>query len=85
GPDTPTVHQQPSPAKEDDHVTLSCSSDSLPPATFAWVFKGAPVGHADPQYIIAPLDEEHLGNYTCTASNAITGVKMSTVHPLNGL
>ncbi|KAG7256629.1 hypothetical protein CRUP_034846, partial [Coryphaenoides rupestris] len=78
GPDTPTVHQQPSPAKEDDHVTLSCSSDSLPPATFAWVFKGAP-------YIIAPLDEKHLGNYTCTASNAITGVKMSTVHPLNGV
>ncbi|KAK0139782.1 Carcinoembryonic antigen-related cell adhesion molecule 1 [Merluccius polli] len=65
-------------------AALSCASVSLPPATFTWEIRGVLVGRAD-QYVTAELEEEHLGNYTCTATNAPTGVVVSTVYTLNAL
>ena len=44
GPDTPTVRQHPDPAVDEERLTLSCASDSLPRATFTWEFQGFPPG-----------------------------------------
>uniref|UniRef100_A0A4W5M0B8 Ig-like domain-containing protein n=1 Tax=Hucho hucho TaxID=62062 RepID=A0A4W5M0B8_9TELE len=49
-------------------VTLSCSADSIPPATFTWMFNRIETGAL------------HIGNYTCTATNNITGLKDSVVY-----
>ena len=84
GPDTPTVQQHPNPAVEEERLTLSCASDSLPPAAFTWEFQRRPLVPG-PQHVIAELDEDHLGNYTCTARNDLTGLVVSTVYTLNGL
>ncbi|CAL8359483.1 unnamed protein product [Arctogadus glacialis] len=84
GPDTPTVQQHPNPAVEEEQLTLSCASDSLPPATFTWEFQRRPLVPG-PQHVIAELDEDHLGNYTCTARNDLTGLVVSTVYTLNAL
>uniref|UniRef100_A0A8C5BTT7 Ig-like domain-containing protein n=1 Tax=Gadus morhua TaxID=8049 RepID=A0A8C5BTT7_GADMO len=82
GPDTPTVQQHPNPAVEEERLTLSCASDSLPPAAFTWEFQRRPLVPG-PQHVIAELDEDHLGNYTCTARNDLTGLVVSTVHTVS--
>uniref|UniRef100_A0A8D3A8M8 Ig-like domain-containing protein n=1 Tax=Scophthalmus maximus TaxID=52904 RepID=A0A8D3A8M8_SCOMX len=61
----------------EESVTLSCSAESLPKATFFWTFRHR--RFPGPSYYIDEMDEEHLGKYTCTARNAITGLEASEV------
>lgn len=82
GPDTPTIDQKPIGAELEESVTLSCSADSLPAATFFWKFKRATM--YGPVHYIDEMEEWHLGKYTCTAQNAVTGLEASVSHKLRG-
>nr|XP_046171792.1 carcinoembryonic antigen-related cell adhesion molecule 20-like [Oncorhynchus gorbuscha] len=65
-------------------VTLSCSADSIPPATFTWMFNVTETGVNNTLYVIERMEVLHIGNYTCTATNNITGLKDSVVYKLRG-
>ncbi|KAK2844798.1 hypothetical protein Q5P01_011457 [Channa striata] len=80
GPDTPVIVQTPTGADLEEGVTLSCSADSLPKATFFWRFQNR-VTHG-PVYYINDVEDENLGVYTCTARNAVTGLEASADHNL---
>lgn len=82
GPDTPIIIQTPVGAELEESVALSCSADSLPKATFFWKFKYMEM--YGPVHYIEEMEMEHLGRYTCTARNAVTGVEASVVHTLTG-
>ncbi|KAM9353506.1 cell adhesion molecule CEACAM5-like [Symphorus nematophorus] len=80
GPDKPVIVQTPIGAELEESVTLSCSADSLPRATFFWTFKHMKM--YGPLHYIHEMEEMHLGRYTCTARNAITGQEASAFHTL---
>ncbi|XP_041757769.1 HEPACAM family member 2-like [Coregonus clupeaformis] len=72
----------PSAASTGRRVTLSCSADSIPPATFTWMFNRTEMGVNNTLYVIERMEALHIGNYTCTATNNITGLKDSVVYKL---
>ncbi|XP_068425845.1 hemicentin-1-like [Clinocottus analis] len=81
GPDKPIIVQTPIGAELEDSVFLSCSADSLPKATFFWRFKHFMMyGSA---HYIHEMEYRHLGRYTCTARNSITGLEASVFHTLS--
>ncbi len=65
---------------EGDSVTLSCSSDSNPPAEIIW-FKGAFVGSGR-IYSISNIRSNHSGEYKCKSRNE-HGEKYSDTVTLN--
>ncbi len=83
GPDEPTILQIPNGAELEESVTLGCSADSLPMATFFWTFKHTTI-YGSVHYI-DEMEEMHLGIYTCTARNAVTGQEASAFHTLSGI
>ncbi|XP_051263032.1 carcinoembryonic antigen-related cell adhesion molecule 20-like [Dicentrarchus labrax] len=83
GPDKPRIVQTPIGAELEESVTLYCSADSLPKATFFWTFKHMKMYGA--MHYIHEMEERHLGRYTCTAQNAITGLEASVFHTLRGI
>ncbi|XP_062256018.1 carcinoembryonic antigen-related cell adhesion molecule 1-like [Platichthys flesus] len=82
GPDRPIIDQTPIGAELEDRVTLRCSADSLPKATYYWRFKHMLM--YGPVHFIHEMEERHLGKYTCTAQNSVTGLETSEVHKLHG-
>ncbi|XP_055084052.1 hemicentin-1-like [Periophthalmus magnuspinnatus] len=78
GPDPPQIIQKPIGAELEDRVTLTCSADSLPPASFVWTFKH--VSLKGDVFYIEEMEEHHLGMYTCTATNSVTGQLASAEH-----
>ncbi|XP_034029537.1 carcinoembryonic antigen-related cell adhesion molecule 2 [Thalassophryne amazonica] len=62
GPDKPIITQEPIGAELEEAVTLSCSANSLPGATFTWTFKNQKI--KGPVYEIYEMEEKHLGQYT---------------------
>ncbi|XP_058867108.1 HEPACAM family member 2-like isoform X1 [Acipenser ruthenus] len=54
-------------------VSLSCVSVSNPPARFSWALNGRPVSSGNATLFIPAASLDQGGQYTCTASNAVTG------------
>uniref|UniRef100_A0A3P8VW15 Carcinoembryonic antigen-related cell adhesion molecule 1-like n=1 Tax=Cynoglossus semilaevis TaxID=244447 RepID=A0A3P8VW15_CYNSE len=83
GPDKPIITQKPKRAELEERVKLFCSAQSLPEATLFWTFKGVTISR--PEINIPELEEEHLGVYTCTVRNSVTGQEASERHRLRGI
>ncbi|XP_058625749.1 B-cell receptor CD22-like [Onychostoma macrolepis] len=66
---------------EGDSVTLSCSSDSNPPAEISW-FKGGTTVGSGKIYSISKISSDHSGEYKCK-SRYEHGEKYSDVVTLN--
>ncbi len=67
---------------EGDSVTLSCSSDSNPPAlNFSW-FKGGTFVGSGRIYSISKIRSDHSGEYKCKSRNE-HGEKYSDAVTLN--
>ncbi|XP_067298568.1 vascular cell adhesion protein 1-like [Pseudorasbora parva] len=68
-PKSVSVSVSPSVIVEGDSVTLSCSSDSNPPAVnFSWFKGGSLLGSGD-TYRITNIESEASGKYKCSARN----------------
>ncbi len=52
---------------EGDSVTLSCSSDSNPPAEISWIKEGKSVGSGR-IYNISKISSDHSGEYKCRST-----------------
>ncbi|KAM9852076.1 cell adhesion molecule CEACAM5-like [Aulostomus maculatus] len=59
GPDKPRIIQMPIGAELEDSVTLMCSADSLPMASFSWKFRNIMI--SGPVHYIHEMSEWHLG------------------------
>uniref|UniRef100_A0A8C1TS93 Ig-like domain-containing protein n=1 Tax=Cyprinus carpio TaxID=7962 RepID=A0A8C1TS93_CYPCA len=68
---------------EGDSVTLSCSSDSNPPAEISWFKEGTFVGSGR-NYSISNISSGHSGEYKCKSRNKL-GKKYSDAVTLNVL
>ncbi len=66
---------------EGDSVTLSCSSDSNPPAEISW-FKGRTFVGSGRIYSISKIRSDHSGEYKCKSINK-HGEKYSDTVTLN--
>ncbi|XP_058601403.1 B-cell receptor CD22-like [Onychostoma macrolepis] len=66
---------------EGDSVTLSCSSDSNPPAEISW-FKGGTIVGSGRIYSISNISSDHSGEYKCKSRNK-HGEKYSDAVTLN--
>ncbi|XP_016319531.1 carcinoembryonic antigen-related cell adhesion molecule 5-like isoform X1 [Sinocyclocheilus anshuiensis] len=53
-------------------ISLSCSADSKPTATFYWMYNGNPLNVYGPSYDLSDTTQNRTGEYTCVAQNAVT-------------
>uniref|UniRef100_A0A5F8H4V1 Ig-like domain-containing protein n=1 Tax=Monodelphis domestica TaxID=13616 RepID=A0A5F8H4V1_MONDO len=72
GPDIATIDRISDQFSTGNNVTLSCVADSNPPAQFTWLQNGQSVSNSASFSIITSLN--HIGNYTCIATNSFTGL-----------
>ncbi|XP_030641472.1 carcinoembryonic antigen-related cell adhesion molecule 6-like [Chanos chanos] len=65
-------------------VTLTCSAESKPPASFIWMLNGRETGETTASYSIEEIDSTHSGNYTCTAWNSVTSLNTTATGASTG-
>ncbi|XP_073782012.1 cell adhesion molecule CEACAM8 [Danio rerio] len=63
-------------------VSLSCSANSEPSASFSWTFNGSDTGVTTDKYTIDKTDFTDSGEYICTAFNRVTQKRESHRHAL---
>ncbi|XP_043116302.1 carcinoembryonic antigen-related cell adhesion molecule 20-like [Puntigrus tetrazona] len=64
------------------HVSLSCSANSEPSASFSWKFNETDTNVTTDTFTINQTDFTHSGDYNCTASNKVTKRSVSQKHAL---
>ncbi|KAL0962384.1 hypothetical protein UPYG_G00339380 [Umbra pygmaea] len=64
----------------DDLIQLMCEANSVPAATYAWMFNGSLVGLPTNNYTINLATLQNTGTYTCLATNSITGRASTSDH-----
>ncbi|XP_041032799.1 carcinoembryonic antigen-related cell adhesion molecule 6-like isoform X3 [Carcharodon carcharias] len=71
GPDTPqlTIEDEKEVYAPESDITLRCSADSVPPATFEWLLNGKPLGKTGKKLTLVSITMSDCGNYTCKAHN----------------
>ena len=62
---------------------IYCSVQSVPPATFTWLFNGQQTGVHEAGYIIRSVSYNNSGDYRCDARNDLTGNVISVDHSLS--
>ncbi|KAM9513208.1 cell adhesion molecule CEACAM6-like isoform 2-T2 [Salvelinus alpinus] len=63
--------------------TLTCSADSIPTSSYTWVLNGTEIPGHSPEFTKEKSEYSDSGDYTCTATNDVTGNKTSVVHKLS--
>ncbi len=63
-------------------VSLSCSANSEPSASFSWKFNGTDTDVTTDTFTIDQTDFTHSGDYECTAMNNVTKRNASQEHVL---
>ncbi|XP_056097841.1 carcinoembryonic antigen-related cell adhesion molecule 20-like isoform X2 [Rhinichthys klamathensis goyatoka] len=63
-------------------VSLSCSANSVPSASFSWRFNGTDTSVTTDTFTIEKTDHTHSGDYECTAWNNVTKRSASQRHAL---
>uniref|UniRef100_A0A8C9TIM7 Ig-like domain-containing protein n=1 Tax=Scleropages formosus TaxID=113540 RepID=A0A8C9TIM7_SCLFO len=81
GPESVTVQGEKT-VKMNTKVVLECSASSVPPAGFMWTFNETLTNVKTDTFIIEKANYNDSGDYTCVASNAVTGLKSTSVHTL---
>ncbi|XP_061093182.1 carcinoembryonic antigen-related cell adhesion molecule 6-like isoform X2 [Conger conger] len=66
-------------AEVNSKVELACNASSVPPATFSWLVNGTEK-ETQHSFIIENTTLTDTGDYTCVASNNVTGLTSSAVH-----
>ncbi|XP_046896168.1 carcinoembryonic antigen-related cell adhesion molecule 5-like [Hypomesus transpacificus] len=74
GPSNPTITTNPKMAAYivGSDITLSCSAQSNPNATYQWSFEGQPLNQGVTQLFLGNSKQTQTGNYTCSALNSVT-------------
>ncbi|XP_028326266.1 carcinoembryonic antigen-related cell adhesion molecule 1 [Gouania willdenowi] len=80
GPETPVIHG-PTQAKTGSHVVFNCSSMSVPPSTYTWMYKKSVIANTS-HLVIYNLTLNMSGEYTCVAHNNVTGEKSNITKTL---
>uniref|UniRef100_A0A3P8WT36 Ig-like domain-containing protein n=1 Tax=Cynoglossus semilaevis TaxID=244447 RepID=A0A3P8WT36_CYNSE len=65
-----------------DPVTLTCSAQSVPPASYTWKLNGTLTAVKTAEYVIEKASFKNSGTYTCEAHNAVTGQNSTYSHTL---
>ncbi|KAM3614034.1 uncharacterized protein V6R79_008830 [Siganus canaliculatus] len=63
-------------------LTLNCSAESTPSANYTWILNNTEI-HNSSELIINSIELLDRGNYSCEATNDITGKRSSAVHMLS--
>ncbi|XP_073703566.1 cell adhesion molecule CEACAM20-like isoform X2 [Garra rufa] len=63
-------------------VSLSCSANSEPAASFSWKFNRSDTGVTTDTFTIDQTDFTHSGDYECTALNSVTKRSATQKHAL---
>ncbi|XP_045556563.1 carcinoembryonic antigen-related cell adhesion molecule 1 isoform X3 [Salmo salar] len=63
--------------------TLTCSADSNPPASYTWMHNETEIPGHSPEFTKEKDEYSDSGEYSCTATNDVTGNKTSVVHKLS--
>uniref|UniRef100_A0A4W5MUA0 Ig-like domain-containing protein n=1 Tax=Hucho hucho TaxID=62062 RepID=A0A4W5MUA0_9TELE len=82
GPESMTILGQHI-AEVESFTLIYCSVQSVPPATFTWLFNGQQTGVHEAGYIIRSVSYNNSGDYRCDARNDLTGNVVSVGHSLS--
>ncbi|XP_071252857.1 cell adhesion molecule CEACAM20-like [Salvelinus alpinus] len=82
GPDGMEI-MGPSEIEVGQNFTLTCSADSIPTSSYTWVLNGTEIPGHSPEFTKEKSEYSDSGDYTCTATNYVTGNKTSVVHKLS--
>ncbi|XP_024246414.1 carcinoembryonic antigen-related cell adhesion molecule 6-like isoform X3 [Oncorhynchus tshawytscha] len=82
GPESMTILGQ-NIAEVESFTLIYCSVQSVPPATFTWLFNGQQTGVHEAGYIISSVSYNNSGDYRCDARNDLTGNVISVDHSLS--
>lgn len=72
----------PSEIHPDQTLSLTCSAESKPAATYSWTVNGTEI-HNSPVFKKVITGASDSGNYTCQATNNVTGRASVAVHGLS--